>query len=97
MTTPPADEPTETAGSIVTVGVFVVVGGVALISALGLFVFGHGDTDDGDVALAIRDYLGAFNDGDASEACDLETAAFQERVAPQDCESFYEESLAQFG
>ena len=63
------------------------------VSIIGLFFLGDADTDDADIAIAIEDYLRAFSDDDAGEACELESHAFRES-READCETAYEEILA---
>ena len=75
------------------IGIFLLVGGVTAVSILGLFFLGDADTDDADIAIAIEDYLRAFSDDDAAEACELESDAFRES-REGDCETTYEEILA---
>jgi hypothetical protein len=77
----------------VIIGIFVVVGAVTAVSVIGLFFVGDADTDDGEIALAIEDYLRAFSDDDTGEACELESDAFRES-RDADCETAYDEILA---
>lgn len=77
----------------VVLGIVLVIGAVIAVSVVGLFFVGDADTDDADIAIAIEDYLRAFSDDDADEACELESEAFR-ATREADCETAYEEILA---